>query len=306
MQKIGKDKQSIYDEGGFPKGKKTKVIGADEMMPTLGKENVRYVRKGKMGKRKRSTNPIEANEPSKRPLRRTPVHLLISRYKGGKSAKKATKGYYEDEWGGGAKGKDGMVTPSSSTGQKSREEKKFPKATKMKKTKTKKRLFGGWESRGKKGLVSESGRGGPYSYAKGDVKGRKATWKSGHYDDSEYYDDGENGMITSDKPKWSEKLNRLTKRRRRRKEKDKDTTRVQNKINKEYFKLNPKKKYRKNQPSVPDQPDQTDPVSSDPGLPTPDSRGERRDKRKRRMKHGGKVKKGGMAVIIIANKKSKK
>ena len=87
---------------------------------------------------------------------------------------------------------------------------------------------------------------------------------------------GKDGMLArlrrlkrKEKHNWNERLNRLTERRKRRKEKGKDTTRVQNKINKEYYKINPPKNRRK-------------------------------------MKHGGKVKKGGMAVIIIANKKSKK
>ena len=179
-------------------------------MMSTGKENITYIKKGKSKPKAQSTTrKPRINIYTGRTISRdmgkggeyddkTGIRKQESQFVPDDKPKKDPDYKYE-----GAKGKDGMVTPSSSTGQKSREEKKFPKGTKMKKTKTKKRLFGGWESRGKKGLVSESGRGGPYSYAKGDVKGRKATWKSGHYDDSEYYDDGKTGMLARRKKKMN-------------------------------------------------------------------------------------------------------
>jgi hypothetical protein len=44
------------------------------------------------------------------------------------------------------------------------------------------------------------------------------------------------------KPNWNKKLSRLTNKRTKKQDKGKDTTRVQKRINKEYYKINPKMK----------------------------------------------------------------
>ena len=44
------------------------------------------------------------------------------------------------------------------------------------------------------------------------------------------------------KPNWNKKLSKLTEKRQKKKDKGKDTTRVQKRINKEYYKINPKMK----------------------------------------------------------------
>ena len=60
---------------------------------------------------------------------------------------------------------------------------------------------------------------------------------------------------------WNKKLERLSKRRKRKEEKGKSTERVQRKINKEYYKLNPRESTPQNTTTknTPKQPSETNP-----------------------------------------------